>query len=250
MKAWTIPKSSSAVKVLRLKFCFFHSTVLSQILDSVKAVQILDFTLASAEKDRTDSRASQKDTMLHCTDFRWSELINALYRHRQSLSGLILQDAPVPRHKGRILKSLTDFANLEFVGLHLDMLIDLAAGEIDIARKLPGGMRALILQVNAEDEFRDLQGPAIASLNQGNVAKAMKQLVIIAQPCLVGLGRLNLSGPLETLSRAGIQTRVSGASGLKFDGYRDNWTVAELRDLERRTTFLLIPELIGVSYAL
>jgi hypothetical protein len=128
----------------------------------------------------------------------------------------------VPRHKGRILKSLTVFTNLEFVGLHLDMLIDLAAGEVDIARKLPGGMRALILQVNAEDEFRDLQGPAIASLNHGNVTKAMKQLVIIAQPCLVGLGRLNLSGPLETPSRAGIQTRVSGASGLKFKGYRDN----------------------------
>jgi hypothetical protein len=162
-----------------------------------------------------------------------------LYRHRQSLSGLILQDAPVLRHKGRILKGLTDFTSLEFVGLHLDMLVDLAAGEVDIARKLPGGMRTLILQVDTEDEFRDLQGPAIASLNQGNVTKAMKQLVIIAQPCLVGLGRLNLSGPPETLFKAGIQTRVSDASGVLSDGYRDYWTVAVLRDLEKRASCLM-----------
>ena len=236
MKNWRVPTSSSKVKRLRIKDSFVDSTAMAQLLNSLKTLVKFEY---NHDADIHRPGGPEEDPGSHLAELSWTKILEALKAHRKSLTSLSLRElhgftAPSfhDNNNGKI-GSLIDFAKLEELSLDVEILLDMASGEIDLAKRLPKVLQRIILRILPKVELRNLYGPVIQSLRDGVFNKEEKQLYIICQRSMeIGLAGMTLSGPIEALSHAGINTMLKGFGKPGWLGYKCHWALDDLRNLE------------------
>jgi len=236
MKNWRVPKSSSRVKRLRLEGAFVDSTAVAQVLNSLKTLVKFEYT---HDADNYRLGGPEEDPRSHLAELSWIKILEALKEHRKSLTSLSLRELGEftepsfnDNDNGKI-GSLTDFAKLEELSLDVEILLNMAAGEIDLAKQLPKGLQRVTIDIWPKIELSDLYGPIIKSLQDGVFNQEKKQLYITCQMSMeIGLADMALSGPIEALSHAGIETRLSGNGKPGYSSHKLDWSVEDLRELE------------------
>ncbi|KAF1946350.1 hypothetical protein EJ02DRAFT_336625, partial [Clathrospora elynae] len=143
IEEWAVPASSCPLKDLQMRQCFIDSAVVAQILSSAQALESLEFQFVSKFWEPFSPEHNLKSQWAHNS---WSQVRAALTKHKESLTGLYLGEHidsdiietvfPGGRETGT-LGSLKEFDKLKQATLPISILLDLQAGETDLAAKLP-----------------------------------------------------------------------------------------------------------------
>ncbi|KAH7399629.1 hypothetical protein BKA66DRAFT_452242, partial [Pyrenochaeta sp. MPI-SDFR-AT-0127] len=214
LENWTIPQSSCNLKELHLLDCFINSPALAQVLLIMRGLKKLDYQYSTRNWEPLGPIDKPKTYWAYHT---WNVVGDALRTQKQSLQFISLEDFsdqelikivyPQGRDIGK-LGSFKDFPKLQSLKAPIDAILDLDAGEDNLAVYLPSHLSEFKTKLSPKDTVAPLCTSIIWSIHHVLGSGSNKVLGLSFERDFP-FRQCRLSRLLHDLTRAGIDVRPS-----------------------------------------
>ena len=231
---WEVPESSSSIKVLGMTSSFISSVVVAQMLASIKSLEAFRCRHTTNPWRPLGPEEDPRSFWAHVS---WSELGDALRRHKSSLACIAYTEYgvnswqeevyPGGRNPGT-LGSLKDFSQLKQISGPVEMFLGVDLADDELAPILPVGLEhlSLFFAKFPEDSQSLVLRQALLSLIQGVLAEPLKSVQVMI-PDGLPIGSLRLADAMEALQQQGTEVIINGV----IDFWRE-LQLDELREIE------------------